>query len=130
MRSSIPGVILFSINFFPRTAIATHGRLHAVGRTRQPELAVVRGNHPYSVAALRERSVQINPCNYGGGSGRRDIYRVFFQMIFFKMWNYSWRNGILINGGLIEARREITSLDHVCVARFIYFSVFKIRSLD
>lgn len=85
---------------------------------------------PHSVAALRERSVQINPCNYGGGSGRRDIYRVFFQMIFFKMWNYSWRNGILINGGLIETRREITSLDHVCVARFIYFSVFKIRPLD
>lgn len=105
MRSSIPGVILFSINFFSRTAIATHGWLHA----GEPD------NRNWSLSEettllrrlLRERSLQINPCNYGADRNERISFFFFLDYIFFKMWNYLWRNGDIDCRGLIETRREI-----------------------
>lgn len=53
MRSSIQGVILFSINFFPRTAIATHGWLHA-GEPDNRNWSLSEETIP---VALRARSV-------------------------------------------------------------------------
>lgn len=50
MRSSIPGVILFSINFFPRTAIATHGWLHA-GEPDNRNWSLSEETTPSSVAS-------------------------------------------------------------------------------
>lgn len=95
MRSSIQGVILFSINFFPRTAIATHGWLHA-GEPDNRNWSLSEETIP---VALRARSVQINPCNYGADRNERISCFSFSRWYFSKRGIICKNLGILIGGG-------------------------------